>query len=254
MVSLTFLAIPTCFDMSEEEESRRDAREYLVKSLKRKGLIKSDIVEQAFLNIRRHDFIWEGESKLLSYADQPLPLGETGQTISAPHMIAIMLEEAELAPGLKVLEVGTGSGYNAALIAYIVTLGRKLTNTQIISIERNRSLVDFATGNLKRVDMGKFVKVIYGDGSLGYPIGSKEMLYDRIVVTAGARSLPGILEDQLKVGGIILAPIGTRYDQVLVKERKTLDKNGRYELKKENLMPVMFVSLVIKKEAEEEHT
>jgi protein-L-isoaspartate(D-aspartate) O-methyltransferase len=252
MVSLTFHVIPMSFDMSEEEERQRDAREYLVKSLKRKGLIKSDIVEQAFLNVRRDDFIWEGESKLLSYTDQPLPLGDTGQTISAPHMIAIMIEEAELAPGLKVLEVGTGSGYNAALIAYIVTLGRKLTDTRIISIERNRSLVDFATGNLKRADMDKFVKVVYGDGSLGYPIGSNEMLYDRIIVTAGARSLPDILEGQLKVGGIILAPIGRMYDQVLVKERKALDKNGRYELKKENLMPVMFVSLVSKREEEKQ--
>lgn len=226
----------------EKEES---PKEYLIESLKRENILKSKSVEEALRSIRREDFLWEGEPKAIAYIDQPLALGDTGQTISAPHMVTIMLEEAELEPGLSVLEVGTGSGYNAALIAYIVS--KKFEDTShplVISIERNSRLVKFARENLKRAKLEKFVEVVEGDGSLGYPQGSDEMLYDRIIVTAGAPFIPPHLERQLKIGGILQVPVGNGPYQILIKERKIDKGKGKVELSKQRLMPVMFVPLI----------
>jgi protein-L-isoaspartate(D-aspartate) O-methyltransferase len=217
----------------------------LIETLQREGFLRSELVKQALLQIRREDFVWTGFQGE-AYYDEPLPLGETGQTISAPHMVAIMLEEAELNEGLKVLEVGAGSGYNAALIAQIVTAGRtRLPSESLVTtIEKNPKLVEFARANIQRSGLGKFVNVVEGDGSLGYPQRSDVELYDRIIVTAGASVIPPYLTKQLKVGGLLLMPVGHAHFQNLVKLRKLQNPEGKIELREQKLMPVMFVPLI----------
>jgi protein-L-isoaspartate(D-aspartate) O-methyltransferase len=221
-----------------------DFKHNLIDSLKQEKILKSKSVVDAFLSVRREDFVWHGY-EAQAYLDEPLPLGDTGQTISAPHMIGIMLEEAELSGGMRVLEVGTGSGYNAALIAHVVSKNAKETNEfLVITIERNSKLAEFARGNLRRAGFEKIVRVIEGDGSLGYPQGSDQMLYDRIIVTAGAPFIPPYLEKQLKIGGILLVPLGEIPYQTLVKAKKVETSSGKHELKKQRLMQVMFVPLI----------
>ena len=175
-------------------------REELVERLVRWGyLTKSEIIA-AFKKVPRHEFVPAG-IRDYSYADQPLSIGQ-GQTISAPSMIAIMLESLDVRPGQKVFEIGAGSGYNAALIAEIV--GRK---GKVFTIERIPELADFGRANLERTGYG-WVQVIVGDGTCGY---EKEAPYDRILVTACAPELPEPLIKQLKVGGKLGAPVGQHY-------------------------------------------
>lgn len=225
-------------------ETTLDPKANLIESLKREGLLKSKTVEQALLSIRREDFVWPGYGAS-AYFDEPLPLGDTGQTISAPHMVTIMLEEAELCPGLKVLEIGTGSGYNAALIAEIVSKrAKEIDQPLVVTIERNAKLVQFAKENVKRAGFEKTVQVVEGDGSLGYPQESNEMIYDRIFVTAGAPFIPPFLEKQLKPEGIILVPVGEMPYQTLIKAKKVEITRKKFELKKQKLMGVMFVPLL----------
>ncbi len=233
-----------------DEGKRYSPHDELIDSLKRENIIKSKLVEEALRNIKREDFLWKGEPRSVAYFDEPRALGDTGQTISAPHMVAIMLEEAGLRPGLTVLEVGTGSGYNAALIAYIVSRGinvESLEQPLVFSIERDARLVKFAKENLEKAKLGKIVEVVEGDGSLGYPSSSKEMKYDRIIVTAAAPFIPPHLESQLKIGGILLAPVGELPYQTLIKERKIRKGGGgdeKVEFSRERLMGVMFVPLI----------
>ncbi len=184
--------------------------EHLIKT----NHIKSVAVEKAFMNVDRGNFIPE-DQKGMAYYDIPLSI-PGGQTISAPSMVATMLEVAELKPGLKVLEIGAGSGWNAALLAEII--GQE----NVITIERLPELVAFAKINLEKNGYGK-VKVIRGDGSLGYP---EEAPYDRIISTAAAPRIPRSWIDQLKPGGLIVAPIGGRhFYQELIVTRK--NSNGR---------------------------
>lgn len=171
-------------------------RTVLVGELKRAGYITSPAVEKAFMAVRREDFVTEDNHRH-SYIDSPLPI-LCGQTISAPSMIAIMLEEADLKEAMKVLEVGTGSGYNAALLSEIV--GRE----NVISVERFPELVEWGKGNLKRAGY-EGVKVVLSDGTLGW---ESEAPYDCIMATAGAPRMPRAWVMQTKVGGKIIAPIG----------------------------------------------
>jgi protein-L-isoaspartate(D-aspartate) O-methyltransferase len=156
-----------------------------------------------------------------AYFDTPLPI-PMGQTISAPSMIAIMLEEADLEVGLTVLDVGTGSGYNAALLAAIVGA------ESVVSIERHSELVAFAMANLAATGFGG-VRVVVGDGTLGHEPGAP---YDRILVTAGAPRIAKSWVRQTKVGGRILAPIGrSTFSQTLViatkvSETKVVEREG----------------------------
>lgn len=175
-------------------------REELIEHLIHWGYLREPEVIKAFKNVPRHEFVPEN-IRDYSYADQPLSIGH-GQTISAPSMIAIMMESLGFARGQKVLEVGAGSGYNAALTAEIV--GRK---GKVVTIERVAELAEFARDNLKRTGYG-WVKVIVGDGTCGY---KREAPWDRILVTACAPDLPKPLIAQLKVGGKLGAPIGQHY-------------------------------------------
>ncbi|MFN4132857.1 MAG: protein-L-isoaspartate(D-aspartate) O-methyltransferase [Candidatus Hadarchaeales archaeon] len=175
-------------------------KETLVKNLIEWGYLKSPEIIRAFQIIPREKFLPERYSSQ-AYEDHPLPIG-FGQTISAPSMIAIMLETLDLKRGQKVLEIGTGSGYNAALLAEIV--GR---SGKVLTIERIPELATFGRKNLK--DAGySHVQVVVGDGTLGYP---EEGPWDRILVTACTPKIPPPLIEQLKVGGRIGLPLGQHH-------------------------------------------
>jgi protein-L-isoaspartate(D-aspartate) O-methyltransferase len=231
-------------DSSSPEGLRRfliDSRADLLASLKAELILKSREIEEALLNVPREKFLWPGTPESAAYFDEPVQLGDTGQTISAPHMIVMMLEEFQLAPGLEVLEIGTGSGYNAALIAYIVSRGiSKLAEPLVISIERNGPLAKFARKNIESVELGSYCKVIEGDGSLGYPQEADQEMYDRIIVTAGAPHIPVFLKKQLKVGGILEVPVGANGFQRLM----ILKKNARQEFEQHRSVDCVFVPLI----------
>ncbi len=204
--------------------------------------MKSPQITEALSAVPREAFLDQGTSKSLAYLDEPLPIAASGQTISAPHMVVMMLEELELRPGLKVLEIGAGSGYNAALMGYIVSRGiEQIPEPRVISIERDEKLADFARQNIEKVGLSKIVQIITGDGSLGYPQESTEELYDRIIITAGAPRVPHFLKAQLKKEGILLGPVGGRAYQRLLKVRK---HPGKREFMEEKLVECMFVPLI----------
>lgn len=185
-------------------------RARLVARLVRAGDIRTAEVREAFLRVPREMFV-RPEDRGAAYEDTPLPIGD-GQTISAPSMIAIMLEEAALRPGERVLEVGTGSGYHAGLLACLVG------SPNVVSIERMPRLADWGRGNLVRAGFGE-VTVVTGDGSLGHPSRAP---YDGILATAGAPRIPPAWVGQLTEHGRILVPVGdsrTYQDLVIARRR-----------------------------------
>lgn len=209
----------------EFEEERR----LLVKRLLKYGYLSTAEGKRAIETVPRHLFVPE-ELRGSAYHDTPLPIGD-GQTISAPHMVAIMAEAAELGPGLKVLEIGGGSGYNAAVMAEMIR-----PNGRVITIERVPSLADRARSNLEVAGYHDVVEVIVADGSAGYP---ESQPYDRIVVTCAAPSVPKPLKEQLTDGGKILIPVGGMGYQELLRVTK---KGKRYDV--ENLGGCVFVPLI----------
>jgi protein-L-isoaspartate(D-aspartate) O-methyltransferase len=187
-------------------------RKRMVEHLLSAGYIHSQAVSEAMLSVPRHEFMPEGERH--AYYDSPQEIG-CGQTISAPHMVGIMLELLELKDGLKVLEVGGGSGYHAACMAHMVR-----PTGHVYTIEYVRELANLAKRNLERTGYGKWVTIAHGDGSLGL---KEHASYDRIIVTCAAPSIPPPLIDQLAKGGILLVPAGGRWLQDLLFVRKRED-------------------------------
>jgi protein-L-isoaspartate(D-aspartate) O-methyltransferase len=167
-----------------------------------------------------------------AYVDTPLQIGY-GQTISAPHMVGIMLEELDLSPGHRVLEVGTGSGYHAAVVAHIVC---KLPKGHVFTVEVKPELTEFAKQNIKKAGYEESISVIKGDGSIGY---SKEAPYDRIYVTCASPDIPPPLTDQLTEFGKLLIPKGSTYYSELTLVTKVKDK-----LRKTSLGGCAFVPMV----------
>ena len=189
-----------------------------------RGIRQNDILN-AFKKVQRHYFVPKDLLKS-AYSDQPLPIGWE-QTISQPYMVALMTQKLELAPGMKVLEIGTGSGYQTAILS---VLGAK-----VYSIERIKALADKAQELLN--SLGYSVEVKVADGSLGWP---NEAPYDRIIVTAAADSRPKALIDQVKVGGKLIIPLGGR----LIQELTVLDKVSDQEVKEEKICSCIFVPLI----------
>ena len=172
---------------------------------------------KAFREINREDFIPEN-LKNSAYEDVPLPLLR-GKTISQPTTVMIMTHALELEPGEKVFEVGTGSGYQAAIIAKIVGPKGKVITTEVVP-----ELVQFARQNIKKANIGD-VKVYEEDGSNGMP---SEAPFDKIIITAACKEFPRPLLEQLKPEGIIIGPVGNQYEQEMVRGIK--DKDGHLEL------------------------
>lgn len=177
-------------------------RKQLISELKDKGIKDSRILE-AFFEIPRHYFI-DGTFAEWAYKDVPFNIGED-QTISQPYTVAFMTELLEVKPKDKILEVGTGSGFQACLLAY---LGAK-----VYSIERIEKLFSKTSALLPKIGFGQ-IRLFLGDGYDGLP---KFAPFDKIIVTAGAEVMPEKLLEQLGVGGIAVIPIGKDGSQVMTK-------------------------------------
>ncbi|HOF95665.1 MAG TPA: protein-L-isoaspartate(D-aspartate) O-methyltransferase [Methanoculleus sp.] len=187
-------------------------REAMVEHQIRDRGIRDERVLAAMREVPRHLFVPKGYERA-AYEDRPLPIGE-GQTISQPYIVAVMTEQLGLAPQDRVLEIGSGSGYQAALLA-------GLAGT-VISIERLEGVAEQARENLARAGVTG-VRIIVGDGTEGYP---PEAPYDAIIVTAASPGVPEPLIEQLAEGGRLIAPIGPRDCQDLV---KLVKREGKVE-------------------------
>jgi protein-L-isoaspartate(D-aspartate) O-methyltransferase len=209
--------------MADLSEARR---RMVAHQIQERGL-RSDAVTRAMQDVPREEFIGD-EMREFAYADSALPIAE-GQTISQPYMVAYMVEALGLEGGERVLEVGTGSGYAAAVLARIAA--------QVYTIERHASLARSARDTLRRLGIGN-VTVIEGDGTRGWPDAAP---YDAIVVAAGGVTVPDALRMQLAQGGRLVIPIGpTPREQRLVRVTR-LDET-RFE--QEELVAVRFVPLI----------
>ena len=181
----------------------------------------------AFRAIPREEFI-RSEHAALAYADGPLPI-EAGQTISQPYIVALTIDAAEIGPQDKVLEIGAGSGYAAAIIGQMAA--------EVVAIERHHELAELARGRMARLGYGN-VRILEADGTRGCP---QEAPFDAIVAAASGSHVPTVLLDQLKPEGRIVMPLGDPHSvQSLVKLTKHAD--GRLE--RENLGAVRFVPLI----------
>lgn len=181
----------------------------LLKELESQGISKKILA--VLKKVDRKNFIPQ-DQKEAAYENIPLPIGHSA-TISQPYTVAFMLQELELREGLKVLEIGTGSGWNAALLSKLVGSKGRVFTTEIIP-----ELVQFAKKNLKSY---KNVKVLLTQNSLGY---KKAAPYDRLIQTAASPEPVKELIAQLKLNGIYLAPIGPDYNQKMLKIRKLKNK------------------------------
>ena len=182
--------------------------------------VRDERVRQALLDVPREAFVASDP-----YADSPQPIG-AGQTISAPHMVAIMAEALDVRPGMRVLEVGGGSGYHAAVLARLADPG------VVVSVEYVPELAARARDTLRRLGIAN-VEVVEGDGSVGH---APRAPYDRISVAAGAPRVPPPLVAQLAAGGQMLIPVGPLDVQTLVR----VHADGR----EEPMMAVRFVPLL----------
>jgi protein-L-isoaspartate(D-aspartate) O-methyltransferase len=202
-------------------------REAMVeRQLRRRGITEKNILD-AFLAVPREEFI-SSDYAHLAYGDHPLPI-EANQTISQPYIVALMIQAAAIKPGDKVLEVGAGSGYAAAVISRIAA--------KVIAIERQHDLVGVATERLKRLGYDN-VEIVEGDGTRGCPDHAP---FDAILAAASGSHVPEPLLAQLAPGGRIVMPIGSPgWVQELVKVTKQEDG----VLKQENLGGVRFVPLI----------
>lgn len=213
-----------------------EKREGLIRRLINSGVIHSPEVIRAMSKVPRHEFIPE-EQRDYAYVDSPLSIGR-GQTISAPHMVGMMAEALELRRGHKVLEVGTGSGYHAAVVAEVIYPDKGLGMGHVYSLEIIPELAQRATINLLKTNYDQKVSVVCKDGSEGY---EEQAPYDRIQVTAAAPDIPPPLLEQLNVNGILVIPVGNRlYFQTLVKVRKISDT----KIETETCGGVAFVPLI----------
>ena len=208
--------------------SFKEEREHLIKNLISAGALKTPKIIEAFRKIPRHLFVRKDFLKH-AYDDIPLPTFRS-QTISQPYTIAIMIEALEPKEGEKILEIGAGSGYNAALLGFCV--GRE---GRVITIELEPELVEFARKNIKKVKL-KNVEVILGDGKEGYP---EESPYDKCMITAACKEIPKPVMKQVKVGGRIVAPVGDFFGQRMI----VLDKISEDKFKKMDLGSFIFVPL-----------
>ncbi|MFX1284426.1 MAG: protein-L-isoaspartate(D-aspartate) O-methyltransferase [Promethearchaeota archaeon] len=209
-------------------------KEQLINHYRRRGYVKDEKAFDAFRRVPREKFI-PTQMASSAYVDHPLPLMNTGQTISAPHMTIMILDYLELAPGQRILEIGAGSGYQAALIAAIVAADE--APGHVYSIEIVPKLVEFARENLTRAGFDSSVTVIEGDGTLGY---EDKAPYDRVILTAAGPIVPPPLKNQLKIDGCLVMPLGR---PGLWQQMTRYWKINDNELKKEKLSSVAFVPL-----------
>ena len=203
----------------------RELRELMVKTQLIPRGIKDERVLAAMKKVPRHLFVDE-PMQHRAYEDSALPIGE-GQTISQPYMVAVMTEFLELKGTEKVLEIGTGSGYQAAVLAELAK--------EVYTVERIAVLAERAEKRYRELGYAN-IRVKVADGTLGWPDASP---FDRIIITAGTPKVPEPLLQQLADQGILIAPVGDRFSQQIIKVRKTGDK-----VLEEYLTPCVFVPLI----------
>jgi len=203
----------------------KKARERMVETQIAARGVHDERVLEAMRKVPRHLFLDEA-LRDQAYSDHPLPIAEK-QTISQPYIVALMTESLELNGEEKVLEIGTGSGYQTAILAELAD--------RVFSIERYPDLAYRANSILQKLGYGNII-VRVGDGSLGWP---DDAPFDGIIVTAGTPKIPQPLVDQLKMGGRLVVPVGDRFGQDLILVRRVAEG-----IKKTNLGGVRFVNLV----------
>jgi protein-L-isoaspartate(D-aspartate) O-methyltransferase len=211
--------------MSEEEADLERERREMVRRQIQGRRVRDELVLEAMRTVPRHRFV-PAHMRGSAYRDAPLPIGE-GQTISQPYVVGFMTAALQLSGGEKVLEIGTGSGYQAAILACIAR--------EVISVERLPRLADEARRTLAELGYDN-VRVVVGDGTQGWP---EEAPYDAIMVTAASPKIPEPLLEQLAEGGRLVAPIGPRHTQELVRVRREGDT-----FHCEDLLGVAFVPLI----------
>ena len=200
-------------------------RERLVERLRKRGAVEREATAEALRAVPRHEFVPETQ-RSRAYRDQPLPIGE-GQTISAPHMVAVMAEHLDLERGERVLEIGTGCGYHAAVTAELVGQGN------VFSVEYVPELADRARETLDR--LGYDIAVRTGDGHEGWP---EHAPYDAAYLTCAAEQVPSAVVEQVRPGGRVLAPVGSARQELV---RLTVREDGRTE--RETFGGVRFVRM-----------
>jgi len=198
-------------------------REKMVESQIKSRGVRDPRVLSAMLKVERHLFVPK-EFQNSAYSDQPLPIGE-GQTISQPYIVALMTELLELKGGERVLEVGTGSGYQAAILAELAAEVYTIEIVEKLASSAQKVLLELGYQN---------IKVKAGDGYLGWP---ETAPFDAIIITCAPDHIPKPLLDQLKEGGRMVVPVGT-YSQEL---KKIVKKSGKIETT--DIIPVIFVPM-----------
>ena len=211
-----------------EKQKRRLAEGYL--RTKEAG---SQQVVDAFLAVPREEFVSTKE-RHRAYQDTPLP-SMKGQTISAPHMCVLILTFGNFQPGQRVLEIGIGSGYQAALITELIK-----PNGFLYGIERVNDLAELAMLNLEKTGYADYVTVIAGDGTKGWPDPDIPP-FDQIVITAAGPQIPPPLVKQLKIGGTLHMPLGQPFR---AQEWITVEKISENEIKQSKRLDVVFVPLI----------
>jgi protein-L-isoaspartate(D-aspartate) O-methyltransferase len=225
--------IHTSDDKSQKLQAQKETT---LQRLLASGTVTQDAVLRAFREVPREKFVRDHHFRD-AYVDTPLPIGE-GQTISAIHMCLIYLELLDLHEGLRVLEIGGGSGYHAALVAEMVAPKGAEKPGHVYTVERRPNLVEFAKENLKKSGYSDRVTVILADGTLGY---REKAPYDRIMVAAAAPRIPDPLIEQLAIEGKMLIPVGRNHfwqELMLVTKKKA----GKIESRR--TMAVAFVPLI----------
>ena len=204
----------------------REREAMVERQLRRRGIAGTHILD-AFRAVPREEFVAEDQRRH-AYGDHPLPI-ESGQTISQPYIVALMIEAAEITAGDRVLEVGAGSGYAAAVISRIAA--------KVVAVERQPELVTVARERLQRLGYVN-VEIVEGDGTMGWPSAAP---FDAILAAASGSHVPRPLVDQLADAGRLVMPVG---DPGWVQELVKVTKGPGGELAQENLGGVRFVPLI----------
>jgi len=229
LVFIIIVAFISCGNIPANSSSQEDkwtkAREAMVQQLRDQYQIKDENVLAAMTKVRRHVYIPENYLHYDAYGDHPCPIGN-GQTISQPYIVAYMTEIMKIKKGEKVLEIGTGSGYQAAVLAEM--------GANVYSIEIIQELAKHASRILKAEGYDK-VKVLAGDGYKGWPEYSP---FDVVIITCAPEQVPKTLVEQLKDGGRMILPLGTGFQRLVILRKK----EGKIE--QEFDLPVRFVPMV----------
>ncbi|MDP6019461.1 MAG: protein-L-isoaspartate(D-aspartate) O-methyltransferase [Candidatus Latescibacteria bacterium] len=218
---IALCALPVC--STENDDVYTTRRNLMIRSQLTARDISDSLVLQAMAEIPRHEFV-PPSLKDMAYQDRALPIGED-QTISQPYIVAFMTQALDLEPGDKVLEIGTGSGYQAAVLSRLVE--------HVFTIEIIPSLGDSASQLLQRQGYDN-ITVRIGDGYVGWP---SEAPFDAIMVTAAPDHVPQALVDQLAENGHLVLPVGDRYQELI----RLTKRDGK--VRTESLLPVRFVPM-----------